>query len=144
MFVALIIAGTSFLLLVIFARFFTLEQRAGRRFVLPRIRDNFDTLLTSVAYSLHRAIVYVTKYIITLSWYYSMHAFLKVMLKFLASIYYMVEKLLLHNRNHARRIRQDRKRANKSHLEVLTDHKDDTKLTELQKKRLKDKALKGS
>jgi hypothetical protein len=138
---ALVIAGTSFVLLVCFSRLFTLEHKAGRRFILPSLRFALDNILTTISTSVRRFFVYITKYVITLSWYYSLHAFLGVTLKFLASIYYLVENFTHRNRDKARKIRQERKKETRSHLEVLADHKDDTKLTEPQKKKLKDKAI---
>lgn len=141
--VALSIAGASFLLLIFFSRLFSIEQRNGRRFLLAGLRGHLDDGLMRVMNVVHRFIVYIIKYIITLSWYYSMHATLKLVLQFLAGLYYMVEKLLHHNRDNARRIRKDKKQAQRSHLQVLADHKDDTKLTELQKKKRNDKAMKG-
>jgi hypothetical protein len=137
----LIVAGTSFVLLVIFSRIFTLEKRAGRRFIFPTLRFAFDNIIVALAHSVQRFFVYVTKYVITLSWYYSLHAFLQVTLKFLAGIYYVVENITHRNRDKARKIRQERKQGSRSHLEVLVDHKDETKLTETQKKKLKDKAI---
>lgn len=138
---ALIIAGTSFVLLVSLGRLFTLEKRAGKRYILPTVRFALDNIITSTTQSVHRFFVYITKYVITLSWYYSLHAFLGMTLKFLASIYYMVENVTHRNRDKARKIRQERKQTTKSHLEMLVDHKDDTKLTETQKKKIKDKAI---
>ena len=139
--VALIIAGASFVLLLIFARLFTLEQRAGKRFVLPTLRFALDNMITAVTAAAGRLFVYISKYVITLSWYYSLHAFLAVVLRFISSIYYIVEGVTHRNRDRARKIRQERKRESKSHLEVLTDHQSDNKLTEQQKKKIKDKAI---
>lgn len=139
--VALIIAGASFVLLLVFARLFTLEQRAGKRFVLPTLRFALDNMITTVTAASGRLFVYVSKYVITLSWYYSLHAFLAVVLRFISSIYYVVEGVTHRNRDRARKIRQERKRESKSHLEVLTDHQSDNKLTEQQKKKIKDKAI---
>ena len=138
---ALIIAGTSFILLVCLSRLFTLEKRAGKRFVLATTRFALDNIIVAFTDAVHRFFVYVTKYVITLSWYYSLHAFLGVTLKFLASIYYMVENITHRNRDKARKIRQERKQSNRTHLEQLADHKDETKLTEQQKKKMKDKAI---
>lgn len=144
MFVALTIAGSSFLLLVILFLVTSLEERAGKRFILTGLRRALDSWVTYCSQAATKLFVYLTRYVITLSWYYSLHAFLRLLLKFLASVYYMVEKLLHSNRDRARKIRHERKqKGSSSHLELLTDHKDDTKLTEAQKKRLKEKSLAG-
>jgi hypothetical protein len=138
---ALSIAGTTFFLLVLFGLVFSRERKAGKRFFLPTLRFALDNAIVAIAQSVHRFFVYVTKYVITLSWYYSLHAFLQVTLKFLAGIYYVVENFTHRNRDKARKIRQERKQGSRSHLEVLVDHKDETKLTEQQKKKIKDKAI---
>lgn len=138
---AFIIASVSFVLLVVLSKLFSLETRAGKRFILPTLRFAVDNMIVAFADSVHRFFVYVTKYVITLSWYYSLHAFLQMTLKFLAGIYYVVENFTHRNRDKARKIRQERKQSNRSHLEVLVDHKDETKLTEQEKKKLKDKAI---
>lgn len=137
----LIIAATSFILLISLGRLFTLEKRAGKRYVLPTLRFALDNLIVAIATTVHRFFVYVTKYIITLSWYYSLHAFLQVTLKFIAGIYYVIENFTHRNRDKARKIRQERKQSTRTHLEVLVDHKDETQLTEQQKKKIKDKAI---
>jgi hypothetical protein len=138
---AFIIAGISFVLLICLSWLFSRERRAGRRFVLSQVRSLLDSGIVSIAQGLKRFFVYITKYIITLSWYYSLHAFLRLTLKSLASMYYVVERLTHQNRDRAREIRRERKRGSRSHLEVLTEHKDDTKLTEQQMKKLKDNAI---
>lgn len=138
---ALIIAGTSFILLVLFSILTNRERAAGRRFLLSSVRYALDEVILAVTSSVRRAIVYVIRYVITLSWYYSLHAFLRVTLRSIASMYYMVERMTHSNRDRARKIRQERKQITRSHLDQLVDHKVDTKLTEQQKKRLKDKAI---
>jgi hypothetical protein len=138
---ALTIAGASFILLIIFGWLFSREKRAGKRFFLASVRQALDGFITACVGSVHKFLVYIIKYVITLSWYYSLHAFLGVVLKFLAGIYYFVENITHRNRDKARKIRQERKQSTRSHLDVLVDHKDDTKLTEQQKKKMRDKAI---
>jgi hypothetical protein len=141
MLLALTIAGASFILLITFGWLFSREKKAGRRFVLASLRQVLDNFITACVGSVHKFFVYIIKYVITLSWYYSLHAFLHVVLKFIASIYYLVENITHRNRDKARKIRQERKQSTRSHLDVLVDHKDDTKLTEQQKKKMRDKAI---
>ena len=92
---------------------------------------------------LEKKAIYIGRYIITLSWYYSLHAFLKLILHFLAGVYTVIEAILHRNRDRARVIRTERKRALNSHLTVLAEHKIETKLTDSQKKKRKDAALRG-
>lgn len=139
--VALTIASISFALFVVCIVVFSREQQSHKRFFLPGIRQALDRLLLSLSQSMQNSITYIGKYIIKLSWYYSLHAFLRIVLQFLAGIYYFVEKLLHSNRDRARKIRQDRKRSSVSHLGILVDHQTVNKLSEEQKKRLKEKSL---
>ena len=139
--VALTIASISFALFVVFLWLFSREQNLQKRFFLPGVRHSLDRLLMSISQSIHNGITYIGKYIIKLSWYYSLHAFLRLILQFLAGVYYFVEKLLHSNRDRARKIRQDRKRGSISHLNILVDHQTVNKLSEEQKKKLKEKSL---
>lgn len=140
---ALLFAAGSGTLFVLFSWLFSVESRRGGRLLLAQKRAWLDEVLESVSHSFERKIIYIGRYIITLSWYYSLHAFLKLVLQFLASIYTVVERILHKNRDKARVIRTERKRATRSHLTDLHDHKQNTKLTETQKKKRKDAALRG-
>lgn len=117
------------------------ERDRGSRFFAANLRASIDNLIESVVSSVNKKVTYVGKYIITLSWYYSLHAFLKVILQFLAAIYSIVERVLHRNRSKARRIRIERKQS--SHLTEIADHKEKTALTDSEKKKRKDKALSG-
>ena len=86
---------------------------------------------------------YIGRYIITLSWYYSLHTFLKLVLQFITGVYNVVEAILHSNRDKARKIRTERKVALRSHLTLLAEHKLETKLTPAQKHKRNAKALSG-
>ena len=130
---------------ILFAGYLVLavaEERRGRRFLLKRARTWFDLTLDSLSYRVHRAARYVVKYMITLSWYYSLHAFLKVVLQFLGGVYHVVEAVLIRNRERARLLRKE-KRTGVTHLTQIADHKEEVKLTPAEARKRKDKALKG-
>ncbi len=141
MLVALTVASISFALFIVCILVFSREQHTQKRIFLPGIRQALDRLLLSLSQSIQNGITYIGKYIIKLSWYYSLHAFLRLILQFLAGVYYFVEKMLHNNRDRARKIRQDRKRHSISHLGILVDHQTVNKLSEEQKKKLKEKSL---
>jgi len=124
--------GYSILLLV--------EEKRDDRLVLKGARQKFDEYIVRLSSHINNFLHYVSKRIITLSWYYSLHALLKLALKFLASLYFSVEQMLINNRNKARQIRRSQR---SSHLTVISEHQKETALTETEKKRRKDKALKG-
>lgn len=119
------------------------EATAGRRFVLAGLRTRLDILLTAIAGAIERFVRYIIRYVITLSWYYSLHAFLHLMLKSLAGMYHVLESILIRNRDRARALRKERKRATVNHLTHIADHKAETKLSPAAERKLKDKALRG-
>jgi hypothetical protein len=135
-------AAFNVLALIVFGRIFTLELRRGHRFFATGPRAFLDQCITVVSARVGRFYTYISRYVITLSWYYSLHALLKVILKFLAGTYTAVEALFHHNRKRARKIRIERKRE-QSHLSLIAEHKVETALTPDQKVKLKEKALRG-
>ncbi len=118
------------------------ESRAGKRFVLAMPRRAIDAVIERVTLSVERALRYVVRYIITLSWYYSLHAFLKLMLKSIAGLYHTIEAILIRNRDRARALRKER-RAETSHLAEIAEHKASVKLSPAEERKRKEKALKG-
>ena len=140
---ALATALCATVLFVICSWLFTVEAVRSKRLVAAKVRTSLDLYLQSVSTSLEKKAIYVGRYIITLSWYYSLHALLKLILQFLAGVYTVIEALLHRNRARARTIRTERKRAERSHLTALAEHKIETKLTDNQKKKRNDAALKG-
>ena len=119
------------------------EAAAGRRFFLPHFRARLDMFLMTVTNKAERFIRYVVRYLITLSWYYSLHAFLKVTMKSLAGAYHVLESILIRNRDRARALRKERKQAIVNHLTHIADHKAETKLSPAAERKLKDKAMRG-
>ena len=118
------------------------EARAGKRLFLALPRRALDSVIERVMLSLERAVRYVIRYIITLSWYYSMHTFLKLTLRSLAGLYHALEAVLIRNRDRARALRRER-RALTSHLTEIAEHKAKVKLTPAEERKIKDKALRG-
>ncbi len=135
-------AAFNFIILIIVARVFMLEARRGKRFFASGVRASIDDGIDSVSSRCVRFYTYIGRYVITLSWYYSLHALLKIVLKFLASAYTVVETLLHRNRKRARKIRIERKRE-QSHLSLIADHKAKTTLTPAERAKRKEKALSG-
>ncbi len=118
------------------------ERRLGRRLLLVEVRGVADRLVVTFVGAIERVLRYVVKYVITLSWYYSLHAFLKVILRSLAGMYHVLESVLIRNRDRARALRKERRQETTSnHLTTIAEHKAETKLTPSAERRLKDKAL---
>ena len=119
------------------------EARAGRRFFLVGVRAKLDSFLLTITNAVERFIRYIVRYVITLSWYYSLHAFLRLTLKSLAGAYHVLESILIRNRERARALRKERKQATVNHLTHIAEHKAETKLSPAEERKRKDKALKG-
>lgn len=141
MVMALMMIAVFFVLFTSYLTYTTFEQKRGARFVASRLRLRLDSWLEHLAGGVTHAMRYVVRYIITLSWYYSLHALLKVFLRFLAGVYHAVEAVLIRNRDRARVIRKEKRSA--GHLEAIAEHKAETKLTAAEIRKRKDKALKG-
>lgn len=118
------------------------ELKNGRRLWLDKQRQNLDIGLERAINKLEKAFRYVVRYVITLSWYYSLHAFLKLVLRSLAGVYHIIEAILIRNRDRARVLRKEKK-IGVSHLQEIAEHKEAVRLSSTEEKRRKDKALKG-
>lgn len=118
------------------------EMRQGKRYFLAMPRRALDAFIDQSTASIERTVRYLVRYIITLSWYYSLHAFLKLMLKSIAGLYHAIETVLIRNRDRARALRKER-RAETSHLAEIAEHKAHVKLSPAEEKKRKEKALKG-
>ena len=135
----------SFILFVIFGLVFSYEQKVGKRVFLDLVRTGLDNVLLKLGAKTQRFFVYLGRYIITLSWYYSLHTFLKFFLKALAKLYFSVETLLQRNRVRAKKIRSERRQSTNgdTHLSQIANHKAETALTEAEKNKRKKLALEG-
>ncbi len=119
------------------------EAAKGERLFLSRGRNRLDAGLQALSAKIESSIRYVIRYVITLSWYYSLHAFLKVVMKSLAGAYNVLESILIRNRDRARALRKEKKTVTVNHLTEIANHQAETKLSPSAEKRLKDNALKG-
>jgi hypothetical protein len=139
-------AGSLFFLssglFMAYALLVSYEERARRRVVLARTRDLLDQTVLRVNAYLSQKIHYLIRHTIKLSWYYSIHSTLKAIMTVLVRMYDSLEALFMRNRERARTLRAERRAlAQKSHLEVIGEHKASTALTASQKKKLRARKL---
>lgn len=135
--------GITTILVTVFTLYSVLlwwEEKRTSRLFLGGLRNKVDGLVISANQKINQTYNYLIKRTVTLSWYYSLHALLKFLLHFIAGLYFAVEQIFINNRNKARQIRRIK---NNSHLTALSEHQKETALTEKEKKKRKDKALKG-
>ena len=135
-----IIIGTSFLLFVVQATLCQIEAKRGHRLYGVAARSWFDARCEHWYEQVAKKLLYISRYMITLSWYYSLHAFLVVVLRFIAGVYSAIESIVLRNRDRAKKIRSEHRR---SHLTDIADHRQATALSSREKATRKKNALEG-
>ena len=139
-------AGSMFVLSVsvfsVYALFTALEKRSGKRFILTKFRDFLDRVIVRITAFFARWLNYLGRYIIQLSWYYSIHRFLMVILTALVKAYDKLELVFINNKARARVLKIEKRSLNSGdHLQQVADHKISTTLTDKQKKHLRAKKL---
>jgi hypothetical protein len=120
------------------------ERRQGRRFFGVALREKLDTLVDEAGNGLVKSWEHFSKYIVQLSWYYSLHSVLKGMLKLIVKFYTYFENLFERNRTRTKQLRAEKMQLSEySHLQQMTDHRKETSLTPSEQKKLKKKHLDG-
>lgn len=135
----LTVFASSTLLFVSWALLCHVEDRRGRRLLAPHLRTQLDIVTLRVAASVGRRTQYVGRYLITLSWYYSLHALLRTFLRFTARVYEVAERVFERNRARAKQLRKERRRL--THLTHIAEHKSATQLTPDEQVALKKRML---
>jgi hypothetical protein len=135
--VAAIVSTTA---LLVYSFVVYLEERRGSRLILSNSRAFLDKKLVQFWNAVCHTSDYVIRRVITLSWYYSLHTVLKLALQAIAGVYFAVEQILINNRNKARQLRRT---TSTSHLTAISQHQKETSLSEKEKRKLRDNALKG-
>ncbi|MEZ4104258.1 MAG: hypothetical protein R3B60_03150 [Candidatus Paceibacterota bacterium] len=120
----------------------TIENNLGKRVLFSKLRGVFDSVVVAVTNFFLHWFNYFSRHIVKLSWYYSVHKFLRVILTTLIKVYDKLERLFLRNRDRAKVIKTEKKKIKKEgHLHMMADHKASVALTEAQKKKLLAKKL---
>jgi hypothetical protein len=139
--ITLLISSLVFLVLTLLVH---KERRRGRRFFAVKFRNWLDGRVSTGSQLLFRGWEHFNKYIVQLSWYYSIHSVLKTILKMLVTFYTYFENIFENNRKRTKQLRAEKRELNEfNHLQQMTDHRKETALTASQQKKLKDKNLKG-
>ena len=133
--------GTFFVLAI----FLTVENRLRRRVFLSGLRNWLDDVTEKVLSFFGFHIRYLARYILKLSWYYSLHKFLRFSLTFLVKTYDWLESIFINNKNRARVIKQEKKRLKQRNVfGAVAEHKRETSFSEVDKKKfLKEKLEHG-
>ena len=132
----------SILIFSLYAVLVSIEKRKGKRILLVSLRGLFDLIIVRLSNFIRFWLNYIGRHIIKLSWYYSLHRFLQLVMTILVRTYDHLEVVFMRNRDRARVIKIERKKLKKgSHLEQVADHKEFVSLTDKEKKELLAKKL---
>lgn len=132
---ALVLLSCSLLTLVIIAGVFRVEDaKGGKLVVLRKVREFFNRTVTRVAVKLSSVETYIGKGSLRLSLHYVLHGILHFVLSFVSRVQHKIEHLLRRNKQVAKEIRTDKE---KTHLDKISDHKEEVALTEAQKVKLR-------
>ena len=136
-FIASVVAFGGYALLV------TLEERNARRFIGGRFRDRLDSRLEHIGHQFENHWKHLSKYVLQLGWYYSVHRILRTILGSLVFVYTFFEGIFERNRLRTKELRKEFKRQlhKKSHLTEIAEHKEGTSLSEAEKEALKTRKL---
>jgi len=122
--------GGSIILFSLYATLVAVEQKNARRLFGERFRDSLDTKMVTLATRLVRQWNHVSKFVVRLGWYYSIHSLLAAMMKALVSVYTRIEQVFEKNRARTKELRKEfKKHLRESHLTKMADHKEATSLS---------------
>ena len=132
----------SIVVFLLYAVFVTIEKNKGKRIVFSTIRHFLDLALVKSYSFIAFWLNYISRHIIKLSWYYSIHRSLQFIMTVLVKTYDRLEVMFMQNRDRARVIKIERKKMKKdNHLYQMANHKEAVSLTEEEKEKLLAKKL---
>ena len=127
-------------LLLFFSLLFAVEARRGERLLLRRVRSWLDQLVLNIFYFLTHIRVRFGAGAIRMFLHYCIHKLLAGGLYVLTSIQRYLQRLQRQNRTVAKTVRSEQE---KTHLDVIAEHKANITLTEAEKRKLKEKSMAG-
>jgi hypothetical protein len=137
---ALTLFLSAFVAFVVLASFFSVEEKKGRLF-LSKARGHLDRALDAFVRFISERFVYLGRHIFKLGWHYGIHKFLRFIMTVLVKSYDLLERWFMSNRERARVIKLEKKARAGGHLSEMAKHKEESALTETQKKKLLAKKL---
>jgi hypothetical protein len=125
-----------------YAIFVSIEKGRGKRLLFSGLRNLLDIAIVKTVSFFSYWFNYMARHIIKLSWYYSIHRFLQLIMTLLVKTYDRLEVVFMQNRAKARIIKIEKKKLKKdNHLHQVANHKEAVSLTEEEKKILLAKKL---
>lgn len=118
------------------------EESRSRRFALGRVRASLDIGIIRFEERFARKWRHMSRYIVQLGWYYSIHSLLSGIMRVLVSIYDRIEQVFENNRTRTKELRREFKHhRTHSHLTAIAEHRETTALTADEQVALRHKKL---
>lgn len=138
-----IIFGVSIVVFALFAVLVEAEEKRARRFIGGRVRHNLDVRIVRFEEKWAKKWRHVSRYLVQLGWYYSIHSLLSTIMRVLVSIYDRIEHVFERNRTRTKQLRKELKHHlhQASHLTAIADHKEAVALTPEEQLQLREKHL---
>jgi hypothetical protein len=133
----------SIVAFIFFMWLFAAEEKRQKRFFLASARAWLDNTFDRVTTGIGNRLIYLGRHTIKLSWYYSLHKTLRILLTILVKAYDSLEVVFMQNKERARTIKLEKKGLNNpdGHFNQVAEHKASTALSESEKKKLLKKKL---
>ena len=133
----------SIVAFIFFLWLFAAEEKRGKRFFFVGTRAWLDSAFDRVTAWIANRLVYLGRHTIKLSWYYSLHKTLRLLLTILVKAYDSLEVIFMQNKERARTIKLEKKGLNNpsGHFNQVAEHKASTALSDTEKKKLLKKKL---
>lgn len=139
---ALIIFLGSVVLFTAFSFLVEIERVKGSRVFLPSVRSGFDNMLAFVYQKISDAWSHFIHYIVRLGWYYSVHSFLRTLLRIVVASYDYLEHRFERNRIRTKLLRDQKQgNGNGGHFEAVAAHKAEVALSPQEEEELKHRKL---
>lgn len=135
---------TSVIVLIVLMVVTQQERRRGRRFFAVGVRSRLDIFMERSEKKTVSSFDHFMRYIVQLSWYYSIHSVLRTILRGLVAVYTYFEDAFERNRLRAKELRAEKRQLNElNHLRQMAAHRADTALTPKEQQKLRRETLEG-
>ncbi len=125
-----IIFASSIILFTAYAVVVRIEHINARRLACGRLRDSLDIRIMRIEEKWSNNWKHLSRYMVQLGWYYSIHSLLKTVLRVLVSVYTHIEHQFEKNRLRTKQLRKELKRhVQESHLTHMAQHKEKTTMS---------------
>lgn len=138
--VTLVILAVSGSLLLFFAVLFHIESVRGNRLLLNGVRVWLDEQVHRIHFLLTHMTIHFGSGSVRMAFHFVAHKLLAILLWVLHSLESSLAQIQKRNRAVARSVRREQE---KTHLDLIAEHKESSALSDDDKQKLKDKSIEG-